>query len=33
MNKEANHWVNRRDFWVGWRKRGSRRELGLFGLE
>jgi hypothetical protein len=27
-NKGANHWVSRRDFQVGWRKRGSRRELG-----
>jgi hypothetical protein len=26
MNKGANHWASRRDFWVGWRKRGSRRE-------
>jgi hypothetical protein len=26
MNKGANQ-----DFWVGWRKKGSRRELGPFG--
>jgi hypothetical protein len=30
MNKGANHWENRWDFQVGQRKRGSRRELGLF---
>ena len=24
MNKGANHWASRRDFWVGQRKRGSR---------
>ena len=30
MNKGANHWASRRDFRVGWRKRGSRRQLGLF---
>jgi hypothetical protein len=30
MNKGANHWVSRRDFKVGGRKRGSRRELGAF---
>ena len=29
MNKGANHWASRRDFQVGWRKRESRRELGL----
>jgi hypothetical protein len=28
MNKGTNHWVNRRDFQVGKRKKGSRRELG-----
>jgi hypothetical protein len=33
MNKGANHWVSRRDFWVGQRKRGSRRELGFFFLD
>jgi hypothetical protein len=27
MNKGASRWVSRRDFWVGQRKRGSRREL------
>jgi hypothetical protein len=31
MNKEANLWANRRDSHVGQKKRGSRRELGLFG--
>jgi hypothetical protein len=30
MNKGANHWINRRDFRVGQKKRGSRRELGPF---
>jgi hypothetical protein len=33
MNKGANHWVSRRDFWVGEGKRGSRRELGPFWME
>jgi hypothetical protein len=31
MNKGANHWASRRDFQVGKGKRGSRREIGLFG--
>lgn len=30
MNKGINHWVSRQDFWVGWRERGSRTELGAF---
>jgi hypothetical protein len=30
MNKGANHWVSRWDFWVGWRKRGRRREALLY---
>ena len=30
MNKGANHCASRLDFQVRWRKRGSRRELGLF---
>ena len=29
--KGANHWASRWDFRVGWRKRGSRTELGVFG--
>ena len=33
MNKGANHSVSGRDFWVGQKKRGSRRELGPFGTE
>ena len=31
MNKGVNHWASRQDFRVGERKRGDRRELGLFG--
>jgi hypothetical protein len=30
MNKGANHWASRRDFQGAQKKRGSRRELGLF---
>jgi hypothetical protein len=30
MNKGINHWMSRRDFWVGQRKRGSWREIGAF---
>jgi hypothetical protein len=30
MNKETNHWANRRDFQVRERKRRSRREDGVF---
>jgi hypothetical protein len=33
MNKGIYHWASRRDFQVGWRKRGSRRELGPFGWD
>ena len=32
MNKGANHWASRRDFRIGQRKRGSRRELGAFWI-
>jgi hypothetical protein len=32
MNKGVNHWVSRQDFQVGRMKRGSRRELGVFGI-
>jgi hypothetical protein len=32
MNKGANHWKSRGDFWVGWRKRGNRRKLDLFRM-
>jgi hypothetical protein len=32
MNKGANYWASRWNFWVGQRKRRSRRELGLFGM-
>ena len=28
MNKAANQWASRQDFWVGRRKRGNSRELG-----
>jgi hypothetical protein len=31
MNKGANHWASRWDFWVGRRKRRRRRELEAFG--
>jgi hypothetical protein len=31
MNKGVNHWANRRNFRVGERKRGSRREVHLDG--
>ena len=31
MNKGANHWASRRDFQVGWRKRGHRKEALLDG--
>jgi hypothetical protein len=30
MNRGTNHWMSRRDFWVGQFPRGSRRELGAF---
>jgi hypothetical protein len=33
VNKWANHWASRRDFWVGEKNRGSRRELGSFVQE
>jgi hypothetical protein len=33
MNKGTNHWMSRRDFRFGQRKRGSRRELGAFGRD
>jgi hypothetical protein len=29
MYKGANHWESRQGFQVGWRRRGSRRKLGL----
>jgi hypothetical protein len=32
MNKGANLWASRRDFPVGYEKRGSRRERGFFGM-